>query len=359
VLSAFFASSALIVVSQPAHAQTLDRFTADSVVAIDVFGGENVSTRPQIVVDASAGVRVGDHWQLFIRPWFRKARPTTPTAAVPPWDAQIYQAGARYERPGPIAVRVEAGQIVSPVGSGILDWRPNLNPTIVPHLTNVVTMPVFDPTVPRQLPIAQQYPLGAVLTVSTERWDARGAVVNTAPTHQWAIGADNNPKQTPVLEAGGGITPTVGLRFGVSFAHGTYATKDEAPRTPDGRRMTLVGGEAEYAFRYTRMNGEVTHTAFDTSSGTADAYEYFVQGVQTLTPRWFAAVRHEGASAPPLGVGIAPGKRTRFRFVETTAGFKVSPALTLRGSFYVRRTYTSQVWDRQAGVSVVWTERWR
>ena len=75
----------------PSVAQTVDRFTADSVIAIDVFAGENVSNRPQMLIDVSAGVRLGDNW--FFRPWFRKARPSTPTGTSPPWDGQLYQAG--------------------------------------------------------------------------------------------------------------------------------------------------------------------------------------------------------------------------------------------------------------------------
>ncbi len=344
---------------QDTFAQTIDRFTADSVVAIDVFGGENVSNRPQMVVDVSAGVRLGNNWQAFFRPWFRKGRPTTPTGTPPPWDAQLYQAGIRYERPGNVAMRVDAGQLTSPVGMGILEWRPNLNPTIVPHLSNVVTMPVFDPTVPRQVPIAQAYPLGAQLTLSNTVWDVRGAVVNAAPTHGWALGADNNSDQTPVLEAGGGITPLVGLRFGVSLAHGKYATKKDAPRTLDGRMMTLVGGEGEYAFAYTRLAGEFVRTQFDTSTGTAIAHEYFLQGTQILSARWFAASRYEGASAPPLTVGTVQGRRTRMRMVEATAGFRVNPSITIRGSYYTRRFYTASAWDQQLAVSLVWTQRWR
>ena len=344
---------------QPASAQALDRFTADSVVALDVFGGENVSNRPQMVIDASVEVRLGGNWQASFRPWFRKARPTTPTGDQPPWDAQLYQAGVRYERPGPLAVRLDGGQIVSPIGMGILEWRPNLNPTIAPHLSNVVSMPVFDPTVPRQVPVSQAYPLGAVTTLSTRLWDVRGAVVNTAPTHGWAIGAENNADHTPVFEAGGGITPFVGLRFGVSVAHGKYATKQDAPRTPDGRMMTLFGGEAEYAFRYTRLSGEFIRSGFETSTGTAEAYEYFAQGVQTLTARWFAAGRFEGASAPPLTVGAVRRGRTYMRMVEATAGFRLNPAITFRGSYYTRRFYTASAWDQQFAVSVVWAQRWR
>jgi hypothetical protein len=353
-------AAALIVLAcaSPAPGQEIRRFTADSVIAVDGFRGENVSHRPQIVVDASAGMRLGDRWQLFVRPWFRKARPNTPTGAVPAWDAQLYQAGARYERPGPLATRVEIGQLVSPIGLGILDWRPNLNPTIVPHLSYVVSMPAFDTSVPRQTPIAQNYPLGAQLTLSTLRWDARAAVINAAPTHGWAIGADNNPRQTPILAGGAGITPMVGMRVGLSLAHGQYATREETRTRTDGRLMTLVGGEAEYAFRYTKLAGEMIRTRFETATGHAEAYQYFVQGVQTLTPRLFAAARHEAVSAPPPVTSVVPGRRTHMKMVEATAGVRITPDITVRTSYYARKSYNALLWDNQVGLSLVWTRRW-
>jgi hypothetical protein len=341
-----------------APAQEIARFTGDSVIAVDIFGGENVSSRPQIVIDASTAVRVSDHWQLLFRPWLRQARPSSPTAAVPDVDVQLYQAGARYERPGRISTRLDLGEIVSPVGLGMLDWRPNLNPTIVPHLSYVVPMPVFDVTVPRQVPVSQSYPLGGLVTVSSVKWDIRAAVVNAAPTRGWAVGAANNPRSTPVVEGGAGITPVIGLRLGVSLAHGQYATGAEAPRTPDGRSMTLVGGEGEFAFGYTKLSGEVVRTAFETSTGTAVAYEYFLQGMQTLTPRLFAAARYEATSAPPLNTGIVPGVRTHMNMVEATAGFRLNREIIVRSSFYTRHSYTATAWDQQFGLSLVWTRRW-
>src|SRR5207253_3855919 len=125
-------------------------------------------------------VRLGDRWQVFVRPWFRLPHPSTPTGPTPPWDKALYQAGVRYERPGPIAARVDAGYILSPIGLGLFDARPNLNPTIVPHLTYLVPMLPFDPAAPRVEAVAASYPLGAQLTMSTNRWDARAAVVNSA-----------------------------------------------------------------------------------------------------------------------------------------------------------------------------------
>ena len=59
--------------------------------------------------------------------------------------------------------------------------------------------------------------------------------------------------------------------------------------------MTMAGGEGEWAFGGTKISGEILRTAFETFAATPSmAYEWFVQGQQTLTPRWFVASRHEG-----------------------------------------------------------------
>ena len=132
--------------------QSSEWFAVDSVISIDAFGGENVSNKPQIIIDISGGVRLGEHVQAYIRPWFRLPRPNTPTGPVPPWSHELYQAGIRYERPGRLATRVDVGYNVSPIGLGILDTRPSLNPMIASHVSYLSPMPVFDPTAPRVRP---------------------------------------------------------------------------------------------------------------------------------------------------------------------------------------------------------------
>jgi hypothetical protein len=348
---------------RPLTAQTVTesvaRFSLDSVVAVDEFGGENVSNRPQMIIDISAAMRIGDHWQVYVRPWFRLPRPSTPTATPPPWDTELYQAGVRYERPGRVATRVDAGYIISPIGLGLLDARPNLNPTIVPHLAYVVPMPSFDPTGPRVQTVAASYPLGAQVTASATHWDARVAVINSAPTRVYVLGAATNPLQTPVLVAGGGVTPITGLRLGLSFAHGAYATPDEISKpVPSGRLVTMAGGEGEWSFGYTKIRGEFIRSAFETSADTVVAREWFIQGVQTLTPRWFLAARQEGTSAPPLVTTVVPGPRLSFNMFEVTAGFRVTPEITLRSSYDTRESYGATNWDNQVGVSIVWAQRW-
>jgi hypothetical protein len=356
-LSAVFAF--FVLDAAPAFAQSLSRVSLDSVIGVDAFRGDNVNHRPQIIIDVSAAVRVSDNWQIYVRPWIRMPRPATPTARPAPWDKLLYQAGLRYERSGPISTRLDLGYVVSPIGLGMLDTRQNLNPTIAGHLSYFVPMPPFDPTVPLQRPVASSYPLGTVLMLSADRWDARAALVNSAPTRPYVVGIAVKPRQTPVIELGGGITPVIGLRFGASMAHGKYATRKEMT-TPiaNGRMMTMVSGEGEYAFRYTKINGEIVRTSFETLAQPAVAYEYFVQGIQTLTPRWFVAARSERSSAPPLATGIVAGSRTTLSLVETTAGYRVNPDITLRTSYYARKLYIAKTWDKQVAVSVVWAKRW-
>ena len=368
-VSACSAISALIVVGTaapaaaqppvPSSAEGPARFSLESVLAVDEFGGENASNKPQVVVDVSLALRLGEHWQVAVRPWFRLPRPNTPTGVVPAWDQQLYQAGLRYERRGPVATRVDVGYILSPIGLGLYDVRPGVNPTIVPHISYLSPMPVFEPTGPRVSAVSATYPLGAQLSISAGVWDTRAAVINAAPTRIFVVGAATNPRQTPVVVAGGGVTPITGLRFGASVAHGVYATPEEITvPVSQGRTMTMAGAEGEWAFAGTKISGEILRTGFETAAGTAVAYEWFVQGQQTLSPRWFVAARREGTSAPPLISGTSIGSRTDLDVFEAAAGFRVTRDVTLRSSYVARRSYGATAWTDQAGVSVVWARRW-
>jgi hypothetical protein len=348
----------MVLVSAPAHAQSPARFSLDSAVGIDVFRGQNTVEDPNIVVDVTAVVRLTDGWLLYVRPWFRE--PRLPHIEDPDsWDKEIYQAAVQYERSGPISTRIDAGYIVSPIGLGMMDTRPGVNPTIAPHLSYLQSMPLFDPRAPRINAIAGTYPLGVQLTLSTSRWDGRVAVVSSAPTRSYVINADGNPKSTPVVVAGGGITPTIGLRVGAAIASGTYATPDELtiPRD-DGLGFRMLNVEGEYAFGYTKISGEFTTDQLDTTTGSEHARAWFVQGMHTITPRWFVAGRQEGVSAPPLRTGVTAGIRRTFHTSEATLGYRLTRDFTLRSSFMARKAYTRTAWDQQLGLSLVWTRRW-
>jgi hypothetical protein len=184
--------------------------------------------------------------------------------------------------------------------------------------------------------------------------------VNSAPTRKFALNADTpNPRATPVLVVGGGITPRPGLRIGAAGATGSYATQDEL-RQPSGvdRRLTMWSLEGEYAVGYTKVSAEFTRERFAAGAARDNAATWFVQGTQTLSPRWFAAARHEGISAPPFGGAVTRGPRLTYKCTETSIGFRLSPELTVRGSFFAGKFYTRADYDQQAGVSLVWSRRW-
>ena len=165
-----------------------------------------------------------------------------------------------------------------------------------------------------------------------------------------------------MFEAGAGVTPIIGLRLGLSFAHGAYLTNSElvpAALTGD-RTLTLVGFEGEYAVRFTKITGEVVHDTLTIPGTAAGATTWFIQGAQTLTPRWFVAGRHEGTSAPLAGSGLAYAAQPQLLANELTAGFRINRDVILKASYYTRRPYaaTRTGWDQQAAVQAVWQHRW-
>ena len=336
----------------PALAQQVAPVSIDSAVSINRFVGQHAADQPDIVVDITATARFGKGWVGYARPWFRRAS-TAPYAV----SREIYQAALQYQRSGPISARVDLGYITSPIGLGLLDMRPDTNPNVMTHLSYVVPMPSFDTGAPSALPIASSYPPGGQLTLSTTKWDARAAVVGAPPNRSYVLGSSSpNPRTRPTYVGGGGFSPRSGLRIGLAYATGVYATTSELTRPPStDRHLDMVALEGEYAFGYTRLTGEFTYDAIETGSGDAVASEWFIQGAHTLSPRWFIAARHEGANAPPRSVDKpAP----TLRMTEFTSGFRASTDFTIRTAVLRRKTYFGSVHDWQVGASLVWARRW-
>jgi len=123
--------------------------------------------------------------------------------------------------------------------------------------------------------------------------------------------------------------------------------------------MTLAGLEAEYSFGYTKITGEWIHDSFATPTGDAIANAWFVQGTQTLSPRVFVAARREHTSAPVLGSSAPLAAQPDLDTFEATAGVRVTPDVTLRGSYFSRKSYGRSDWDHQAAASFVCSRRWR
>lgn len=184
-------------------------------------------------------------------------------------------------------------------------------------------------------------------------------MVNSAPNRRYAFNSRTpNPDSTPVLIVGVGVTPRVGLRVGGSFVAGRYATESEVKDPLVDRSLRMWNLEGEYAFGYTKLSAEFTQSRFAYGTARATASSYYLQGVQTLTPRVFTAVRLERIGTPPRQGSAPSAPRRTYQNVEAALGYRLTPELTMKGSFVAVRGYTGAVADRRAGLQLVWSRRW-
>ena len=342
---------AAIALASPCLAQT-SRIAFDVVAAADGDGGSEVTRKPTVWLDAFAAIRLADGFDLRTRPVvFRRSFDGE-------WRAQFYELALRYERPGNVGWRVELGHFSSPVGLSILENRPDRNPVVSPHSTLYLPIPRIEPGTPMTFLLAASYPLGARITVSGAKWDARGAVTDSSAIRGRPFFGDNKPPRMANVMVGGGFTPHIGLRFGGAVSYGPYAAAAEVRDQSRGDRMAaLVQLESEWSFRHTRLAGEFLWTKRELAQTDARVDGGWIEATQTLSPRLFAAVRYDEQwtrwRVPP----DTAQREAPYRRVETALGFRVTPELTLRGSYMTRNGYVVTFWDDQFLASIVYARK--
>jgi len=310
---------------------------------------------PFLVLDVATTFRLTDGVDVIVRPYARRLPGGD-------WDALFYQAEIRYQPAE--NVRVDAGIITSPFGLATLQLRPDLNPTVAYPFYYFTRLPAFDEYANQVQVLSGGYPLGAVVSMSGARWDARAGITDSTPARYRKIFARNAPGPMAQLVAGGGITPWPGFRIGGAIANGRYRTSSETKYyglPEDGATLSdasvlVMNIEAEWSYGHTRLAGEWVRDRFDTAGRPAISRAFYVQGVQTLTPRVFAAARVTRASTPVrLGSGYARWSRSA---MEVTAGYRLTPELTLRAGYEGERRFGVSGWNHAAVASVVWARRW-
>jgi hypothetical protein len=339
----------LVATSATAQIARPSAIALDSAVSVDqtrTFNGDNSSGA---ILDAVLSVGFGSGFEGMIRPWAQRQ-------ANGDWNKQIWIAAVRYQRPGPIGLRVDAGLIPSPIGLSNLLLRPQLNPTVSLPASLFTALPQMEPGGPRATLLGAVYAYGANATVSGARWDTRVAVIDTSPLRTRRIFASTNPPRFDNVVVGGGITPFIGFRVGGSVTRGGWQRAGETLAITEDRDATIITVESEYSFRFTKIVGEWVRDTLETSSGDRVASGWWVHGQQTLTPRWYVAGRVERMASPALTLGVLA--QQRLHGVEETIGFRVTPELTLRLDHRARRGFGRPEFDHQAAVSAVWWKRW-
>lgn len=335
-----------------AHAQLARPalMAVDSSVAVDRTDTVDSGYTSGVTMDAVMTMGLGAGFEAMVRPWIQKT-------AAGEWNRQIWVAALRYQRPGPIGFRVDAGLIPSPTGLANLMLRPQLNPLVSLPSSLFSTLPTVEPGAPRTTLLGAVYAYGANASISGQHWDARAALIDTSPLRTRRIFSPTNPPRFNNLVIGGGMTPFVGLRIGGSVTHGGWERAGESPAIIENRDATIVTIESDLSFRYTRVLGEWVRDSIETAGGNTIASGWFVQGQQTITPRWFAAVRVEHMAAP--AVTLLGSVDQDLNGVEEAIGFRLTPELTLRVDHRARRTFGRPEFDHQVAIAAVWWRRWR
>ena len=344
--------AAALLISAPVIASAqASRFALDVVAAADVDRGSHVVRKATAWFDVFGAARIADGLDLRVRPVvFRRLFDGK-------WQGQIYELALRYERPGPIGFRVDAGQFSGPIGLSILENRPDKNPVVSQHSTLYLPIPRYEAGTPSTNLLAAAYPLGAKVTVSGGKWDARAAVIDSSPIRGRSFFGANKPPRMTNLVVGGGFTPHIGLRFGVAVGTGAYAAASEVrDRSRGDRRATLTQVEGEWAFRYTRIAGEFLWTRRGLATTDAWVDGGWIEVTQTVTPRVFVAARYDDQWTEWSVPGLA-NRHESYRRLETTAGFRLTRDVTLRGSYMTRKGYVVGFWDDQVLASVVFAKR--
>jgi len=344
----------VLLAAAPAAAQQAEPsvLSIDSAASVDFTSDANGNQVTGVFLDSLVTGDFGKNIQAMVRPQIQRL------ANSGEWNRQIWIAEMRYERPGPVAFRVEGGYIPSPVGLANLTLRPHLNPTIAQPAELFTSIPSLEPRGPRVNLVSGIYPLGAQATVSALHWDARVAVIDTSPLRLRRVFAaydrPNPPRFTNVV-IGAGITPFVGLRVGASVTRGGWLRAGESPTITEDRDATIATVESELAFRHTSLATEWVHDTLDISLGQRATSGWYVQGMQTLSPRWFVAGRVERISTT---LPVVPALQQRFNASEQTLGFRLTPELTLRASHRLVERFGSTDFGHTGAVSIVWYRRW-
>ena len=342
------------LVATPAFAQqaTPSVLAVDSSASVDVTVDDSGNDVTGVFLDSLASVEIGRGLQAMVRPQVQRLGVTGE------WNRQIWVADLRYERPGRVAVRVEGGYIPSPIGLANLTLRPHLNPTIAQPAELFMSIPSLEPRGPRVNLLTGMYPLGAQAMVSALHWDARVAVIDTSPLRLRRVFASPprpNPPRFRNVVIGAGVTPFVGFRIGASVTRGGWMRAGESPTITADRDATVATVESELSFRHTSLASEWVRDTLDTSLGNRSTSGWYVQGAQTLSPRWFVAARVERINTTlPLEDAV----RQHFTASEQTIGFRLTPELTLRASHRLMERFGATEFGHTGAVSIVWYRRW-
>lgn len=147
------------------------------------------------------------------------------------------------------------------------------------------------------------------------------------------------PSQAPRAAVGAGITPMVGMRFGVSATEGPYLNDGFTSallRSQDWKvyRQRVVAADAQVSRGYFEGHAELARSSYDIPGKPAvGGIMFYVEPKYTFTPRFYLAARYERNDYPFIGPATATiwtANPVVFNDAELGGGFRVSASTLLK-----------------------------
>jgi len=214
-------------------------------------------------------------------------------------DSELTQLALRYSSNTEPFYYIEAGKILPPIAVATDRRLSTQNPLV--SEPNLLYAP---------------YPLGIQAAGSSGWFDFRAAMVDLPAIYPEYLPSDPSSALRPDL--GIGVTPMIGLRFGLAYTKGPYLNKHQEVYLPDGSEwknfdQELWALELEFSRGYLEFTGEVVFSSYDVPfyTDSADFTEIFLELQYTWTPRFYSALRYQkfgypGRSYRPYPQGPAP-----------------------------------------------------
>jgi hypothetical protein len=322
------------------------RAAVDTVIGWQDYSPDTPNWPAQYVIDMFSSAAIARGWQVAFRPKLWRTRGE--------WDGLLDQLSVQREFRRGSNWRVEFGRFPSPIGLGMTENRADVNPGMLWwHRPYYMPLPSLGADVPKVSLVSAVYPEGVIVSASRTHWDARVGLVDRAPVQFWS---EDGALRRPNGVLGGGVTPRAGLRLGVATAWGAYA-EATAASPPSGYLMVNV--EGEYAIGYLKVSGEWTRDRFQTATGDRVSQGLTLQAQQTLTPRFFAHIRASDLQSPDVTRSTPEAAVfKRYRSIDSTLGYRLSTAITVRLGHSAVQTWTGGPYDQQVGASLMWATRW-
>lgn len=183
---------------------------------------------------------------------------------------------------------------------------------------------------------ATTYPFGVRVDGNVGAVDYRlGAV--TLPLYR--PGYTPAPSQALRPAVGAGITPTTGLRFGVSATEGPYLNSSFTPallRAQDWTiyKQRIIAGDAQVSRGYFEGHAEIARSSYDIpGKPSVPGLMFYVEPKYTFAPRFFVAARYERNDYPfiaPATATIWTANPVVVSDVEVGGGYRAAPGTLLK-----------------------------